>query len=58
MYRLVVGYGCAVVRHGTFVGLRGPVRLVPDHLWQELASRERQLIRLLRDLPTPFEQRG
>jgi hypothetical protein len=58
MRRLVLGHNVAPVRHGLWIGLRGEaVGQVPDDLWTALALHERQLVRLLRDTPSPFRRR-
>jgi hypothetical protein len=51
--------GCAPVRHGDWVGVRGVnVGKLPRCVWDQLALHEPRLRRLLRDSPPPGRGRG
>jgi hypothetical protein len=51
--------GIEPVRHGSFVGLKGPgLGRLPQAVWDGLHAHEAALRRLLPDSATPFRQRG
>jgi hypothetical protein len=50
--------GVEPVRHGTFLGLRGPhLSRVPQWLWDQLDRHEAALLPLLRNTKPPYRRR-
>jgi hypothetical protein len=54
--RRLADIGAVLVRHGSFIGVRGPVRLVSLALWDAIRAHEPALRRLLPSSASPYRQ--